>query len=164
MAEHNTLTGAALHEPKGADSASANRVYVADGAGSGAWSQIGPLSITGINNLNQIILADMKEVPSGSYTRFYFIAPVAGTVSKIYTQSTQAVSIAGKIYNAANPSGINMLDAGGSIAGHSVSHGVLSYYTPTGNNTFVAGDIISFEGSDFAADGLIFVTMVLDVS
>lgn len=37
---HSTLTGAELHEPKGADSASANTVYVADGAGSGAWTSI----------------------------------------------------------------------------------------------------------------------------
>lgn len=38
MAEHNTLTGSQLHEPKGADAASAGTVYVADGAGSGTWA------------------------------------------------------------------------------------------------------------------------------
>lgn len=35
---HSTLTGVNLHEPKGADSASEGEVYVADGAGSGAWT------------------------------------------------------------------------------------------------------------------------------
>ena len=34
---HRNLTGADLHEPKGADSALAGMVYVSDGAGSGAW-------------------------------------------------------------------------------------------------------------------------------
>ena len=37
--QHSALTGANLHEPKGADSASNNTVYVSDGAGSGAWQK-----------------------------------------------------------------------------------------------------------------------------
>lgn len=40
MPEHNTLTGAQLHEPKGADTANADEVYVADGAGSGNWTAL----------------------------------------------------------------------------------------------------------------------------
>jgi hypothetical protein len=35
---HSTLTGADLHEPKGAATALVGEVYVADGAGSGVWS------------------------------------------------------------------------------------------------------------------------------
>lgn len=35
--QHNTLTGAELHEPKGIDAAGSGEIYVADGAGSGAW-------------------------------------------------------------------------------------------------------------------------------
>ena len=35
---HKDLTGADLHEPKGADTALAGQVYVSDGAGSGAWT------------------------------------------------------------------------------------------------------------------------------
>jgi len=38
--QHANLTGAELHEPKGADSASAGMVYIADGAGSGSWSYL----------------------------------------------------------------------------------------------------------------------------
>lgn len=37
MAEHNTLTGSSLHEPKGVASAAVQTIYVADGAGSGDW-------------------------------------------------------------------------------------------------------------------------------
>lgn len=36
---HNTLTDPYLHEPKGASTAAAGDVYVADGAGSGDWTQ-----------------------------------------------------------------------------------------------------------------------------
>ncbi len=35
--QHSTLAGSEVHEPKGVSTASANQVYVADGAGSGAW-------------------------------------------------------------------------------------------------------------------------------
>lgn len=37
MVDHASLTGAALHEPKGVENATAGDVYVADGVGSGAW-------------------------------------------------------------------------------------------------------------------------------
>jgi hypothetical protein len=38
--QHADLTGADLHEPKGADAAAADTVYVADGLGSGAFAKI----------------------------------------------------------------------------------------------------------------------------
>jgi len=49
--EHKDITGADLHEPKGASSASAGEIFVADGAGSGSWentsiSQHGEMDIT----------------------------------------------------------------------------------------------------------------------
>ncbi len=36
--EHDAIADAELHEPKGVAGASANRVYVSNGAGSGAWT------------------------------------------------------------------------------------------------------------------------------
>lgn len=38
MALHKDLTGAELHEPKGADTATSGQVYVANGSGSGTWT------------------------------------------------------------------------------------------------------------------------------
>jgi hypothetical protein len=38
--EHSQLTDPDRHEPKGASTAVASRVYVSDGVGSGAWSQV----------------------------------------------------------------------------------------------------------------------------
>ena len=34
---HSALTGAELHEPKGADTAQNRQIYLSDGAGSGNW-------------------------------------------------------------------------------------------------------------------------------
>lgn len=45
---HADLTGAELHEPKGADSAALGTVYVADGAGSGSWANVGTSAFTGM--------------------------------------------------------------------------------------------------------------------
>jgi hypothetical protein len=38
--QHSALTGAELHEPKGAAAAATKKVYVSDGAGSGAWTDL----------------------------------------------------------------------------------------------------------------------------
>ena len=42
------MTGSNLHEPKGADSATAKKVYVADGAGSGSWVKLSPQSLSNL--------------------------------------------------------------------------------------------------------------------
>lgn len=47
MPEHNTLTGSQLHEPKGAATATAGQVYVADGAGSGTWTTLNSAAVPG---------------------------------------------------------------------------------------------------------------------
>lgn len=47
MAEHRTLTGDSLHEPKGADTATVGQVYTADGLGSGSWGSV-PVDPSGI--------------------------------------------------------------------------------------------------------------------
>ena len=40
--QHNTITGSDLHEPKGIASAAADKVYVANGSGSGAFAYLDP--------------------------------------------------------------------------------------------------------------------------
>lgn len=44
---HSTLTTTNLHEPKGVSTALAGQVYIANGLGSGAWTTIEGLSLTG---------------------------------------------------------------------------------------------------------------------
>lgn len=45
---HSVLAGTEIHEPKGVADASLGQVYVADGNGSGSWSNIGASSFTGM--------------------------------------------------------------------------------------------------------------------
>lgn len=62
--QHASLTGADLHEPKGADSANADEVYAADGLGSGAWTALklvggaslyGAFTVTAAQNVYETI-------------------------------------------------------------------------------------------------------------
>lgn len=64
---HKNITGADLHEPKGVAAASANRVYVSDGNGSGAWSQVPAAALTSAANpFGAQLLFVQHELPSGS--------------------------------------------------------------------------------------------------
>ena len=44
--QHNLITGTDLHEPKGVAAAAANKVYVANGSASGAWSTLTTSTMT----------------------------------------------------------------------------------------------------------------------
>lgn len=68
MAEHNTLTGASLHEPKGAATATAGQTYVADGAGSGAWTAPSTSDL-----VTQVIVTQASDLASIDPTKEYFI-------------------------------------------------------------------------------------------
>ena len=48
--DHVDLTGTDLHEPKGVAAATADQVYVSDGLGSGAWTDLGILGDTQLTN------------------------------------------------------------------------------------------------------------------
>jgi hypothetical protein len=61
MPEHKDLTGADLHEPKGIASATAGQILVADGAGSGAWTD-SPINIHG----EMIIVANGTSTPTAA--------------------------------------------------------------------------------------------------
>ena len=68
MAEHNTLTGASLHEPKGAATATAGQTYVADGVGSGAWADPTSADLT-----NRVVVTQASDLASIDSTKEYFI-------------------------------------------------------------------------------------------
>ena len=67
---HKNLTGTDLHEPKGAASASANQVYVADGAASGAWFTLVPLGVVwdywGATEPTGFLFADGQTIGNAS--------------------------------------------------------------------------------------------------
>lgn len=56
MVEHVDITDPEIHEPKGAATAVANSVYVADGAASGGWGQITPS--------NEVLVHSASDLPT----------------------------------------------------------------------------------------------------
>lgn len=66
MSVHSTLTGADLHEPKGADSASIDTVYVANGAGTGVWKKLDSNQVTPSTFVTPAVLANILATGAGS--------------------------------------------------------------------------------------------------
>lgn len=50
--EHDAIPNADIHEPKGVSTATANQIYLADGAGSGAWANLNPFGGAYFTNLS----------------------------------------------------------------------------------------------------------------
>ena len=82
---HRDLPNAELHEPKGAASANANEVYVADGAGSGSWQDIIPtfgkvleeasdesVSSTTSGTFQQKLRLSVSGLEAGDYYLFWY--------------------------------------------------------------------------------------------
>lgn len=142
MTAHSTLTGADLHEPKGADSAAADTVYVADGAGSGAWQKLDADNLdTSIKNVNK--------------TWVYTIADNLNTTNNILVPvsvSCTLTKVTGVLTAALGGSNVtmNVYKVGGSLIGTFTiltagsAKGTTYTLTPVSNNTFVANDYIEF--------------------
>jgi hypothetical protein len=73
---HKNLTGADLHEPKGADAAAANKVYVSNGAGSGTWQKLTASQLETTGN------------PFGAQLFHILDSVTSGTASQTLTSST----------------------------------------------------------------------------
>lgn len=153
--EHSSLTGADLHEPKGADSAANNAIYVADGAASGAW--------TVDNLINKMVLTcTLPDIDTDAAA--WVVAPVAGDITAVYTVIDGAIgtgdaTITTKIAGTAVTGGAVTITQSGSAAGD------VDSTTPTAANTVSAGQAIEFE-NDLAATNAVTVTItcVIDTS
>jgi hypothetical protein len=150
--EHRNLTGSALHEPKGASSAVEGTVYIADGSGSGTWSD--PLA--GINNLNLFpITCTIQDISNPSSV---FIVPgIAGKIVDIHVALNGAITVADSIVtakiNTVPVTGISITAAYSGSAAGSVFSG-----TATALNTFLADDaieIITNGGSSTSASATV---------
>lgn len=62
MANHADLTGADLHEPKGAAAAASGTVYVSNGAGSGSWTSLAASKVTVADADGNFSGADVETV------------------------------------------------------------------------------------------------------
>lgn len=135
MPLHSSLTGADLHEPKGAESASAGTVYISDGAGSGSWTKVTPdtLDLTAVKNTNLYsLLVRVGDLANPSVV----VVPVAVNATLLSAMSVITAAIAG------GDSTLTFTRAGAAtigtivIAASGSGEGVLDTLSAPGNNSF----------------------------
>lgn len=90
---HNSLTDPNLHEPKGVAAATADKVYVSNGAGSGTWQKITEDQInSGSATAGQVLVADgsggvmYHSMPHGRISFNNVGAPYTLTYPATYTK------------------------------------------------------------------------------
>jgi hypothetical protein len=151
MPLHSALTGADLHEPKGADTASNNTVYVSNGAGSGAWTLIDSSNIdsTSIFNTNQFTL-HVKINDIGTAENVFVPIPYPCTLTSISSILGGAITTANSTItftkNSSGSLGTIVVTQAGSAEGDRDA------LTPVSNNTFVTTDWLRI-ANDGAATG-----------
>jgi hypothetical protein len=138
MALHSALTGADLHEPKGIAGASANTLYVADGAGSGAFAKIDTDNIdTGsIKNVNKYKIVLAIEDLSSTSSEAFVVFPEACTVTEITTVLSGAISSTDAVLTFTKQSVSSLGTV--TIAQSGSAEGDVDSLTPASNNTFTA--------------------------
>lgn len=163
MVAHSTLTGADLHEPKGAAAASANTLYVFDGAGSGAAAKIGvdQINASSVKNVNKYkLLVELSPLNSTS-TEAFVVFPEACTVTKITSVLAGAISGTDAVVTFTK----NSVDSLGTltVAQSGSAEGDVDSLTPVSNNTFTANQYLKLAVTT-AATGAIPLYLVIDVT
>lgn len=150
---HSTLTGADLHEPKGADGAAANTVYVANGLGSGVWAKPAAVNTTIADPNNVFAGTDVEAALYEAWREGFVVDGVFTDVSNVETvllpipYSCTIVSIkmilSGSITVANSNVTVTRSDGAAmgvqAIAFSGSAEGTTFNFTPSGNNVFVGG-------------------------
>jgi hypothetical protein len=124
---HSTLTDPYLHEPKGAASASSGDVYVANGAGSGAWT-----------SRQQLLTVHFSDISTAG--NIYVPVLYDGTVVKVQSVLSGAIAGADAVFTVYNNGGSSMgtltVTQSGSAAGD------IDTLNPSSNNVITAPSFI----------------------
>lgn len=160
MPSHADLTGADLHEPKGADSASLDTVYVADGAGSGAWQKVEAAQIdtTSVLNVNKFSLS-VYFPDIGTASTIYVPLGVACTLKKVTSAINGAIATTNTILTVANYAGTTIGTI--TIAFSGSAAGDIDTLSAASNNTFLAGTFLKIS-SDGATSSTVSANITLD--
>lgn len=143
---HSGLTAANLHEPKGAAAATANQLYLANGAGSGTWT-------TMQGGMNQYVFTvHMQDASSATaaVNSAYLAMPFACTVTQVYSTSYAAIAAADNVITVSNNAGSSMGTITVAFTGSAIGD-VDTITTITTNNTFTAGQKMGFVSASASA-------------
>jgi hypothetical protein len=158
--QHSALTSTDLHEPKGADSASANTVYVMDGAGSGVTQKItlDQLDTDAVAGTTNILTHNFEDISTARSA--WIVAPFAGTLSKIWSVVDGTTSVAACVFTfelgGTAVTGGTLTIASGAVAG------TVDSATPSALNTVTAGQAIEII-SDGGSTGTVAATLSFEI-
>lgn len=177
---HKNLTGADLHEPKGAAGAASGQTYHADGAGSGAWRKSTPSDLdfssltngqyvrvssgapagVDLNNANLIYL-NCYLANAANAKDAYVVCPQAGEITAIWTVIYDACD--GNTIITSSIAGVNITDGSVTISAAGSAAGDVDSATPSANNDILAGQAIRFL-SDGGATAALPVMITVEVN
>lgn len=157
MAEHNTLTGADLHECKGASTAAANTLLQASGAGTATFVDV----LSTLKARNRITLfTQFTDISTASSE--WVASPMAGKVIGIYVTLHTAITAANATVTA-EIAGVPLTGLSITITQAGSAPGSTFFGVPSGANTIASGqalEIISDGGSSTTAVAT--VTVLID--
>jgi hypothetical protein len=163
MPEHRDLTGASLHETKGADTASADTVHVADGAGGTDWVKLTAdhIDTASIFNTNKYqLVCELADVSTADFV----LVPIvkASTLTKVTTILHTAITGADAgltVTNSNGPTSIGTI----TVTQSGSAEGDIDTLTPASNNTFIAGSYVKI-ATDGASSTASKLTIVLELT
>lgn len=157
--EHKDAPDGQRHEPKGISGAASGETYVANGAGSGAWTN----QLTTIKNRNFVTLnVTIPDISTADSV--WVVNPILGKIYKIYVVLDGTIATADSLVTA-EIAGVLVTGSTvtcaftGSVAGSTFSS------TPSGLNTVAAGGAIEIITDGASANAVAaYVTIVMDVT
>lgn len=161
MAEHRNLTGASLHETKGASTASANTVHKADGAGATSWSKLTSVNVdtTSIFNVNKHwLIVNIPDVSTADLVLVPFTT--ASTLTKATAILHAAITGTDSVLtftNSTGPSTVGTL----TITQSGSAEGSTFTFTPSVNNAFTAATYMKI-ATDGASSTAVRLTLLLE--
>ena len=137
MALHKDLSGANLHECKGTDTASANTVRIADGAGSASWTKVtaSAMDTATVKNVNKFIMT-VKVTDLASVSFVLLPVPQNCTLDNVTSVITAAISGGDAILTVTRAGAATIGTI--TIAAAGSGEGVIDTITAPANNTFTA--------------------------
>ncbi len=146
--EHSSITDPDIHEPKGIAAAAVDTLYIADGAGSGAYAKIDADNVTddsldidtidetSIKNLNTVFIT--TRIPdlttAGSH---WVVIPVAGTIENVWSVIDATIDTA-DITLTLERSGVALTGGVITIAYSGSAAGDVDTCAPSANNDMTA--------------------------
>lgn len=159
MTQHANLTDTELHQMKGASSAAANTVPVANGSGSTTFQKLTTTELdTSSIFINKFTLCG-QFVDVGTASTAYFVVPRAATLNKVYTILQGAITTADSTLTVKNNAGSTIGTITVSFSGSAA--GDVDSLTASTNNTFTAGQMCTV-ATDGGASSVAILYIVLE--